>query len=272
MTIQELLCHAYKELAHLETPHLDAEIILAHVLKKPREYVLAHSEESLSDAEAHRCNSLIARRSNREPVAYLTNHKAFCGRDFYVDQRVHIPKPATEDMIDAIQREVPNDFTGTIADIGTGSGCIAVTLALQFPKAAIFATDISDDALAVAVQNAKQYDAHITFLKGSLGEPLKKPMDIVAANLPYGWHNGWTDDAEVFFQPEISYISGSDGLSALYELIKKLPRMLSKSGRAYLEFDPRQMQTITEFLAKTNYTYTLLKDTAGFDRILRLTK
>ncbi len=268
------LTGAREKLKHLETPDLDNEVLLSHVLKKPREHVLMHPEETLDEEHARAFDALIARRAEHEPIAYLTRHKEFYGRDFYVDERVHIPRSATEDLVDAVKRELPGQFDGTLADIGTGSGCIAVTLALEFPNASIIATDISKDALDVAKRNAHGHNvaSRIAFRQGSLGEPMTKRVDVIAANLPYGWKDGWTDDREVFFQPEISYLSSPDGLGAISELIKQLPGLLNKNGRAYLEFDPRQGAAIKKLAREKHSAAVIIKDASGFDRILALTK
>ncbi|MEK7189175.1 MAG: HemK/PrmC family methyltransferase [Patescibacteria group bacterium] len=307
MTIGEALADARAKLKRLETPDLDAEVLLAHVLKKPREFALTRPEQSLHDEQARAFDGLVARRAEREPVAYLIREKKFYGRRFYVDERVHIPKPSTEDLIDAIKRELPKQFDGVIADIGTGSGCIAVTLALEFPSARIIATDISDEALAVAEKNAEHHGRieaasppqatrplmeRIAFLIGSLGEPLHEPVDIIAANLPYGWRKGWTDDEEVVFQPEISYLGGADsdhpltpslikegesggrdalGLDAIAALMRQLHALLNKNGRAFLEFDPRQTERIKKLAAQCGVRCAIIKDLSGFDRVVRLT-
>ncbi|MBI2050839.1 MAG: peptide chain release factor N(5)-glutamine methyltransferase [Parcubacteria group bacterium] len=285
MMIREALLGARQKLMHLEAPGLDSEVLLAHVLAKPREHALLHPEEVLDDEQAGEFGALIARRANHEPVAYLVRRKEFYGRNFYVDQRVHIPRPATEDLVDAVKRELPPDFGGTIADIGTGSGCIAVTLALEFPAARVFVTDMNEDALAVARQNAEHHARieatpplgaslplmeRITFLHGSLGEPLTTPVDVLVANLPYGWQDGWTRDAEVLFQPDTSYLSGNDGLRDISKLIQQLPRLLTKNGRAYLEFDPRQTAAIKKLAGRAGYAATITRDMAGFERIVRL--
>ncbi len=295
MMVLQALSDARKTLSHLETPGLDSEVLLAHVLGCGRERVLMHPEEVLHDAGSRAFVALVARRAEHEPVAYLTGRKEFYGRQFYVDRRVHIPRPATEDVVDAVKRELSRDFEGTLADIGTGSGCIAVTLALEFPKTRVVATDISEDALAVARQNAEHQGRieatpplgasrplmeRITFLHGSLGEPITVPVDVLVANLPYGWKDGWTRDREVFFQPEISYWGGADpsgilgtgssGLGAIAALIRQLPKLLSEHGRAFLEFDPRQTQAIKKLAGRAKYAATITRDTAGFERIVRL--
>jgi len=240
---------------------------------------------------------LIARRAKHEPVAYLIKNKEFYGRNFYVDKRVHIPKPATEDLIDAVLRviarsdaAIPYSEPFTIADIGTGSGCIAITLALELQTAKIIATDISSDALDVARHNADILGAsdRITFLKGNLLPPLTEKSDIIIANLPYGWHVSphllrgrlrggsseeiWTTDKEVFFQPRASYDGGHQGLELIRQLIFDLAHHLKDQGQCFIEFDPRQTEKITQLAKDNNFDISIKKDTSGFDRIAILTK
>lgn len=284
LTIHNLLQESYKTLAHLDTAILDTEVILAHVLNKPREYLLTHKEDKVSPEQEQQFNALIARRANHEPVAYLINQKEFYGRNFFVDQRVHIPRPATEDLIDYIKTKIPTNFSGTMADIGTGSGCIAITLSLEFPQAKIIATDISDDALEVAKYNIKQInrtDAHrdsgcplsgrsIDLRKSNLLNALDKPVDIIVSNPPYGWSNDWSNDQEIKYQPKISYESGTDGLDAIKEIIKKLPDYLLPNGQAFIEYDPRQTETIKKLAIERGFKCEIKKDLAGWDRIIHL--
>ena len=269
MKIQELLQYGQNKLKHTKSPHLDAEVLLSYVINKPREYVLTHSDEDVPADKIKKFNDLITRRAKHEPVAYLINKKEFYGRDFHVDNRVHIPRPATEDIVDAIKNKLPADFSGTIADIGTGSGIIAITLALEFPRATIIATDISQDALKVAQQNTTRLNVaeRITFLLGDLLDPLKSPVDIIVANLPYGWKGGWTDDREVFFQPKKSFDGGKNGLIYIKKLITDLPNHLNKDGQCFLEFDPRQKNAIIALLSKTNFKFNIIKDSENHNRI-----
>ncbi|MBU2576068.1 peptide chain release factor N(5)-glutamine methyltransferase [Patescibacteria group bacterium] len=246
---------------------LDSEIILAFILKKTREYLLTHPNHEISDKEESQFNAFMARRAKHEPVAYIINNKEFYTRDFYIDNRAHIPRPATEDMINAIKDKLPADFDGTIADIGTGSGCIAITLAHEFPNAKIIATDISQDALDVAQRNADTLEAahRIKFVCGDLLEPFTEKADIIVANLPYGWKDNWTDDEEVFFQPKISYETSEHGLELINKLIADLPKHLAKKGQCFLEFDPREA-------SKLSKAGEIIKDSAGLDRIAVITQ
>ncbi|OIO49995.1 MAG: hypothetical protein AUJ34_00125 [Parcubacteria group bacterium CG1_02_41_12] len=301
MVIQDLLHNSEHALNHLLSSSLDSEVILSFVIDKPREYILANMDKDITADKTAKFEGLIARRAKHEPVAYLIHNKEFYERNFYVDNRVHIPRPATEDLIDCVKQSILkrsatlNSGLGPlqIADIGTGSGCIAITLALEFPNAKIIATDISDDALEVAKRNADKLGSSdkITFLKGDLLSVLAKPVDIIVSNPPYGWiisppvfracpeyseggrlRGGssvkiWTNDKEVFFQPKESYESGQDGLTHIKKLIKDLPNHLKKNGKCFLEFDPRQTESIKQIAKDNNYNITIKKDFASFDRI-----
>lgn len=299
-TIKELLHVSSDTLKHLETPLLDSEVLLSYVLKKPREFLHAHPEQAIDESSAAEFLNLTERRARHEPVAYLVKRKEFYGRNFYVDERVHIPRPATEDMVRVALDSVPRDFSGTIADIGTGSGCIATTLALELPNAHVIAMDISKDALAVAHYNAETHglcrqsasartanegrgfplsgrgtgrpkiDTRLTLYTGDLLDPITEPVDIIVSNPPYGWGDGWSQDKEVFFQPKESYESGADGLAHIRELIKNIPEKLAPGGQVFIEFDPRQSEAIQKLASAPGRQHEIIKDAAGWNRILRL--
>lgn len=292
-SIRNLLKYGTDKLKRIESSQLDTEVLLSFVLQKPREYILAHPEDEVADKQAQQFYELVARRAKSEPIAYLAKRKEFYGRPFFVDERAHIPRPSTEDLIDIIirllggcaeeaQKTIPHDFSGSMADIGTGSGCIAVTLALEFPKAKIIATDISQDALDVAKKNAHDLDADkIEFLCGDLLAPLPGPVDVIVSNPPYGWparrspatrDEVWTDDAEVFHQPKISYESGTDGLDIIKRLLNGLPKYLKNNGQAFIEFDPRQTDELRNLAKRAGFGCEITKDSSWFLRIARLTK
>ncbi|MAG28948.1 protein-(glutamine-N5) methyltransferase, release factor-specific [bacterium] len=273
MTIKELLNNSLPKLSHLKSSHLDLEVLLSYVIDKPREYVLSHPNEDISDDKVKQFNDLVERRAQHEPIAYLTLRKEFYGRNFYINKHVHIPRPATEDMIDFIKQKLPNDFNGTIADIGTGSGCIAITLAYDFPRAKIIATDISQEALEVAQKNTyeRKLEKRITLLKGDLLEPVKEKIDIIVANLPYGWQDDWTQDKETLHQPELVYNGGKDGLDLIKKLIQQLPQKLNRRGYVFLEFDPRQERKLKKLSSNLGYKITIQRDSQGFSRIAYLT-
>lgn len=278
------------KLLNSELNALDAELLLAHVLQKPREFLHMHPDTLLSSEQVAQFNTLEKKRKNNVPLAYLVNKKAFYGRDFFVNEKVHIPRPATEDAINYMREHVNSEFSGTIADVCTGSGCIAVTFAFLYPSAHIIATDISTEALAIAEQNAQTHGVHdrITFIAGNFLDPLPEQIAVIFSNPPYGWPQAtrsldemgpqatrslgevWTTDPEVTHQPRISYESGIDGLDAIKEITATLPKKLTHDGHAFIEFDPRQATRLAA-LVPTGYKHSIHKDLAGFERILHIT-
>ncbi|MFH1712767.1 MAG: HemK/PrmC family methyltransferase [Candidatus Jacksonbacteria bacterium] len=193
-TIKQALADATQQLqkANIPSPHLDGEILLAHALGKPKEFLYAHPEAELSKSAETKHSSFIQRRLNREPIAYIINKKEFYGREFYVDKRVLIPRPCTEKIVDkVIQYLISNiQYPKVIIDIGTGSGCIIISLVKELLKlqtnyqlsiinySTFIATDISADALTVAKINAKKHkvDHLIKFYQGDLLEPIIKSI------------------------------------------------------------------------------------------------
>lgn len=199
MTIQHLLLDAERQLATTsDAPSLDASCLLLHVTHQPdTSWLHAHAHEPLTSTEQHHFAVLVARRRTGEPLAYILGTAEFYGRSFQVTPDVLVPRPATEEVIDTALQLIPtlphpSTRPFTIADIGTGSGCIAITLALELSSRAetyhLLATDISPAALAVARRNAEHHHAaaYITFLHGSLLEPLaNRPIDLIVSNPPY---------------------------------------------------------------------------------------
>jgi release factor glutamine methyltransferase len=230
------------------TPALDAEVLLAYVLKKDKTFLLSHSEAKLTAVQQKKFQTLINRRAELEPIAYLTGHKGFYGLDFFVDKRVLVPRPETELLIDAITTLVGKN-TISIADIGTGSGCIAITLKKLLPQTAVYATDISTMALKVAKKNARRNHVTVKFLHGGLLAPLSKTkLDIVVANLPYGTPKMF-DRKQLRHEPILALYAKQGGL----ELIEKLLRqILSRTDVRYvlLELDPRQKQKLQALIKR----------------------
>ena len=273
MTIQEALKSAVKKLENLQTPNLDSEVLLSYVLKKSKDFLLTNPDSKITDSQIKKFNFLIEERRKHKPIAYLIKNKEFYGRDFYVNESTHIPRPTTEDMIDLIKKNLLPNFSGTIADIGAGSGCIAITLALEYPQAKIIATDISKEALKIAERNAKYNNAkNIQFKHGDLLNPLRPNVDIIVSNPPYGWPNGWSNDLEIKFQPRISYESGQDGLDSIKKIINNLGSFLKINKQAYIEFDPRQADKLKKICENNSNIkkFEIKKDLSGFDRILVL--
>lgn len=195
---------------NISSARLDAELILAEVLQKPREYLLAHPEHVLQDQPLQMAERLLNRRAQREPLAYIVGKKEFYGRDFIVTPDVLIPRPESESIIDLLKKLQPR----TVVDIGTGSGCLAITAKLELPNTQVIATDIDAAALKIAKANASKHNVEIKFIKSDLLDSLpsgvQHPVSVVA-NLPYVPQNLITSP-EIEQEPSIALFSGEDGL------------------------------------------------------------
>lgn len=219
---------------------LDAELILVHYLKaSDRSYLVAHDNDDLADTTA--INSYAARRAEGEPLAYILGYREFYGRRFFVTPDVLIPRPETEIIIDIAKQLKPSK----ILDVGTGSGCIAVTLALELPDTQVTAVDISDNALKIAQKNAAHHSAKVEFHKSNLlADYQPEPDTLVIANLPYvdaAWD--WLDHKTLDYEPNLALYAEQGGLELIYHLINQLP-----SGcPLILEADPCQHEAIIKY-------------------------
>ncbi|MBI3963920.1 MAG: peptide chain release factor N(5)-glutamine methyltransferase [Candidatus Kerfeldbacteria bacterium] len=259
------------------TAALDAEVLLAHTRRCTREDLLAHRDAGMSPEESSAFAALVARRRRFEPVAYLTGVKEFYGREFLVTPEVLIPRPATETLVDAVRNATPPTYAGSILDVGTGSGNIAITLALERPRVQVTATDSSTAALTVARANAIRLGAHVPFLQSDLlrHEALSTP-DILVANLPYLPQEVPTYPEEIAahrYEPASAlYGGGTQGEGLIEELVRSLAQRGWRPSLVLLEIDPRQETHLTE-LAKTLFPQcgaTVLPDLTGAPRVLRL--
>ncbi len=278
MTIGEALRDAAVRLEPVGgTGRLDAVFLLAHAGGVSRAEMIAHRERELGPEIVQRFEELVAQRERGAPVAYVTGEAGFCGRMFGVDARVLVPRPETEIAVEwavrhlrAIGRE-----NGSAADIGTGSGAIAVTLAAELPGLNVYASDVSADALAVARRNAARNDVfqHVTFLHGDLAAPLLAyaPFDCVVANLPY------VPSAEcaaapdpVSFEPLLARDGGSDGLELYRRLVRELPRLVAPRGIVLLEAAPSNARALEGLLrdALPPAGVETVQDYAGLDRLV----
>ena len=223
---------------------LEAEVLLMHVLHAPRTYLYSRWSEDLgARCEARYCD-LLRRRESGEPLAYITGHREFFGLDFHVDKRVLIPRPETELLVEyALSWLKARCAAGTrIADIGTGSGAIAVSLAAGCPEVSVYAADISPGALEVARKNAGAHGlaGRITFLQGDLASPLPEPVDLLLANLPYVKESAlprWCGAAqlELAWEPDLALNGGQDGLAPIRRLVSSAPVHLRPEGMLLLE-------------------------------------
>ncbi|OGY57572.1 MAG: protein-(glutamine-N5) methyltransferase, release factor-specific [Candidatus Buchananbacteria bacterium RIFCSPLOWO2_02_FULL_46_11b] len=283
MIINQALSSASDKLAKQNFPasSLDAEVLLSSAIKRPKEFLYTHPEFKLTTGQLKKFNRLISQRAKGEPVAYLRNLKEFYGLEFYVDKNVLIPRPETELMVDEVLQETRDkrqatSSYGIIADIGTGSGCIAITLKKYLPKATVLATEISSKALAVARKNAKKHAVKIEFYQGNLLSPLKnKEIDILVANLPYGDKSAWSkiknqNTAGLKFEPKVALYAKRSGLGLYQELLKQIADLKFPPRQILIEIDPGQTKSagrlIKKFLPK--YSWKIKKDLSGQKRLL----
>lgn len=273
-TVEAALRAARRRLAPSSpTPGLDAQVLLAHVLGVSRARLLSDAQRPLSAAQQAAYQALVARRAALEPVAYLIGHKEFFGRDFSVDRRVLIPRPESELLVELALRQARRcGPPASVADIGTGSGCLAITLALELPQARVFAVDCSEAALEVARLNAERHGVagRVTFLLGDALTPLPQPVDLIVANPPY------TVLAEVEegvrrWEPHLALDGGAQqGFAEPARWLAQAPSRLRPGGLLLMEIAAWQGgQALAAARAVFPAAETrLYQDLAGHDRVL----
>ena len=235
--------------AENDTAFLDAQVILAHVLGVERPWLFAHGEIALEPRQADDFTEMIARRVDHEPVAYLVGHKEFYGLDLVVDKRVLIPRPETEMLVDEVLSEIEARCANgaervRVADVGTGSGAIALAIAVNDAHAAIEAVDVSRKALAVARSNVQRHDSRnqVTLRHGNLLEPVSEPVDILVANLPYISRSEYAtlEPTVRAYEPRLALESGDEGLDAIAQLLRQANSHLAENATIYLEIGREQ--------------------------------
>ena len=252
-----------------------ALILLAHVLQKPKTWVLAHPEYHLNPDQKAHLEQLVSRLQQGEPLPYLTGKQAFFGLDFAVSPSVLIPRPETELLVEQALSWLDSHPDAKHAlDEGTGSGCIAITLATRKPWLTITATDLSPAALEIAKQNAAthQVSAQIKFEQADLLPIGGQTFDLVCANLPYIPTSKLGQVNTLAFEPTLALDGGADGLSPIRRLLDQLPPKLNAPALVLLETEAT-LGAETLALAKTAFPKadaSMLQDLAGLDRLVRI--
>lgn len=216
----------------------DAEILLAHVLGRSRTWLYAHADAEAGADAGRRFEALLARRRAGEPVAYLTGSRGFWGFDLRVNANTLVPRPETERLVELALERLPADGAWRIADLGTGSGAIALALALDRPRAEVIATDASEAALDVARDNARSLGVgNIAFRQGDWFAPLAgERFDLVASNPPYiALGDPHLDEGDLRFEPDAALASGADGLDAIRAIAQGAPLHLLPRGWLLVE-------------------------------------
>lgn len=279
MTIKDLLSFGTAELQSvaLDDASRDAEYLLAHVLKTSREYLLAHPERALRGDDTAAYKTIVDRRRAGEPVSILTSTAWFYGLPFTVNEHVLAPRPETELLINHAHARYANERPATIVDVGTGSGCIAITLAatLENPPP-LYAIDISPAALLVAEKNAIRHhrDHQINFLEGNLLDPLPRTVRTlperkwIIGNLPYLPQALYAENPALRYEPKIALVGGDDGLDAIRGLLAMMEDLQSP-WTLFMEIDPAIMTSLRDLLRYhfPQSTPEIICDLHGHERV-----
>lgn len=257
MTVLEVLqaTTAYLKKRNVENPRLNAEHLMAHALGRKRIELYLDFERKLTETELGPLRELVKRRSEGEPLQHLLGTVEFCGLTFLCDKRALVPRPETEQLVELAESKIENRES-RIVDVGTGSGVIALSLAAKFPGAKILAADVSDDALALAQENASRLNltGRVWFLKSRLLESVEGAFDLIVANLPYvSTQDRHTLSREVLRDPEIALFAGAQGDELVHELIVDAPSRLRPGGMLALEIGLGQSEALLSALAEKNY-------------------
>jgi release factor glutamine methyltransferase len=301
LTVRTALREAFAQLRATGVPShtLAAELLLMHALGRDRTWIYAHPEEEISASDAEKFFVMISRRANGEPTQHLTGKQEFWGLEFEITPDVLIPRPETEHLIEvALDRLAVRELRAggrqetdgaglQIADIGTGSGCIAIALARELPSAAFLATDISSAALAVACRNATRHNVasrihflECNLLEGSFNSPppiLQSPLlfDLIVSNPPYvGRREAATLMREVReHEPEIALYGGEEGYEIYSDLVTQAAAHLKPSGILVLELGHNSLAAVQPLLDESTWTKVgVTNDLAGIPRVLAAEK
>jgi len=272
VTLKQALAHARRILAanKIEDAPLESELLLRHALKISRVQLHTDPNHELSPEQEDTLRHLIERRLNGEPTAYITGHSEFYSLDFYVDPRVLIPRPESELLVEKALDLAQS--RAKIAEVGTGCGAIAISLALNLPQAEIYATDISAPALKIALVNCQKHGVvnRVHLLQGDMLDPLPEAVDLIVANLPY------VKESELpatNFEPVLALDGGADGLQKIHQLCSQVSYKLHPEGCLLLEIGQGQRKAIITLLDNffPGAKIEVIPDLSGIDRVVSLT-
>lgn len=269
-TVRHLIFKAKSRLSEQETAALDAEILLSRAMRVSRAYLFAHPEEAVPDETATAFHALLERRAGGEPIAYITGEREFWSLPLEVPPGVLIPRPETELLVEVALRLIPEDAECRIADLGTGSGAIALALATERPRANIEGTDISPAALEVARKNARRLNLHnVRFLEGNWMEPLTGAFDFVISNPPYiAEGDPHLELGDVRFEPRSALVGGVDGLDAIRKITAMAATRIIDGGWLMFEHGHDQAEPCALELAKHGFErIETFRDLEGTGRV-----
>lgn len=274
VNIKTALKNAYQNLKGIsDTAHLDSQVLLCFVLDVEKPYLIAHDDRELTDDEQFYYDKLVARRSTGEPIAYLIGYRDFWDLRFTVSPAVLIPRPETEHLIEVALNWAKGKDDIVAADIGTGSGAIAITIA-KHTSATVHATDVSLDALTIAQQNASTNNVSVTFHQDNLAQPLIDKgikVDLLMANLPYIATDDLAQLVVREHEPVLALDGGDDGLDLVRELIAQVPSICDEGALILLEIGMEQGQATSDLAqVLAPKSVRVIKDLAGLDRFVAI--
>jgi release factor glutamine methyltransferase len=243
VTIAEALKSGKQQLseAGISSDRLDAELLVGHVLGKPREWVLAHDDEAIENNSEEAFFALIKRRANHEPLVHLTGTREFYGLDLEITPDVLTPRVETEQMVEWATKYAPQD--SKLIDMGTGSGALAITIKANRPDLDVWASDVTTESLAVAKRNVTKHKLSIKVVQSDLWADVLDVFQTIVTNLPY-----LKTDAdlmpEVQREPDVALFGGDDGLDIYRRFLADLPQHLEASGYLFTECDPWQQDDL----------------------------
>lgn len=263
MTMGEALAEARARIGSAE-----AKLLLRHVLGCSASEIAAHPERALDESQASHYADMVARRAAGEPVAYLLGSREFYGREFRVTPAVLIPRPETELLVETALSKVSRGDTPCVLDLGAGSGCVAITLALEL-GCAVTAVDVSAEALAVARDNAAWLGARVNFVESDWFAAIDGEFDLIVGNPPYvAEGDPHLAEGDLRFEPMTALACGSDGLAAIRRILADAPRHLKPGGWLLLEHGYDQAEAMRELLAGAGFVaLERHRDLAGIMRV-----
>ena len=261
----------------IKNPYLDTELILSKVTNKKREEILLNSNNKLKNRDIANFNNYLFRRYEKEPMAYILGYKHFWKHKFLINKSVLIPRPDTELLIEQTLKYLPREKSKKILDVGTGSGCIVLSLIKERPKCRATAIDISKNAINVAKTNAKlhQLENKINFINIDIDKYKSNNYDLIVSNPPYvnSIELKRLDDDIKFHEPMLALSGGFDGLRDLEKVIKNSKKLLKINGKLILEIGHRQKNQCSKILYENGYYINQIsKDLSGKDRCIVSTK
>jgi len=261
----------------IRNPSLDSEIILSNILKINRNKLLLNLDKTIRNSEITKFNNLIDRRKKREPVAYILGNKNFWKSNFKVNKDVLIPRPETEHLVEEVLNIIPKNASFNVLDIGTGSGCIIISIILERKKSRGVAIDISKKALYIAKYNAKMQHIQnrIKFVNSNIDKFSLGKYDLIISNPPYiiNYKISYLDDDVKLYEPKVALDGGVDGYSEIKNVVKKSTELIKTKGKLIIEIGDKQLNFTKEILRRNGfYINKIVKDLAEKNRCIVSTK